>query len=209
MDAEAPAPAGGPAEATGSEAPGSGSRRQLARITPWLLLGPARVAADAELLARERVTFCVNVTRQQPCPRAPGVRTLRVPVFDDPAEDLLTHLEPCCAALEAAARAGGTCLVFCKNGRSRSAAVCTAYLMRHGGLSLERAFQVVKKARPVAEPNPGFWAQLRKYEEALRERTPGSEPRREAPSGAGARESGEPEAREKGSPCPPASGRRP
>ncbi|XP_027717305.1 dual specificity phosphatase 28 [Vombatus ursinus] len=169
MDAEPAAPAGGPAEATSSEA-----GRRLARVTPWLLLGSARAAADAEVLARERVTFCVNVTRQQPCPRAPGVRTLRVPIFDDPAEDLLTHLEPCCAALEAAARAGGTCLVYCKNGRSRSAAVCTAYLMRHGGLSLEQAFQVVKKARPVAEPNPGFWAQLQKYEDTLQKRPPGT-----------------------------------
>ncbi|XP_036623976.1 dual specificity phosphatase 28 [Trichosurus vulpecula] len=168
MDVKPAAPAGGLAEA-----PDSKAGRQVARVTPWLLLGPARAAADAELLARERVTFCVNVTRQQPCPRAPGVRTLRVPVFDDPAEDLLTHLEPCCAALEAAARAGGTCLVYCKNGRSRSAAVCTAYLMRHSGLSLEQAFQVVKKARPVAEPNPGFWSQLQKYEDALQKQSPG------------------------------------
>ncbi|EFB16590.1 hypothetical protein PANDA_012307, partial [Ailuropoda melanoleuca] len=27
--------------------------------------------------------------------------------------------------------------------------------------------QAVKSARPVAEPNPGFWSQLQKYEEAL------------------------------------------
>lgn len=26
----------------------------------------------------------------------------------------------------------------------------------------------MKSARPVAEPNPGFWAQLQKYEEALK-----------------------------------------
>lgn len=69
--------------------------------------------------------------------------------------------------MEAAVRAGGACLVYCKNGRSRSAAVCTAYLMRHRGLTRERAFQTVKSARPVAEPNPGFWSQLQKYEEAL------------------------------------------
>ncbi|XP_074046211.1 dual specificity phosphatase 28, partial [Macrotis lagotis] len=144
----------------------------LARVTPWLLLGPARAAADNALLERERVTFCLNVTRRQPCPRAPGVHTLRVPVSDRPAEDLLRHLEPCCAALEAAARAGGTCLVYCKNGRSRSAALCTAYLMRHRGLSLEQAFQVVKAARPAAQPNPGFWAQLRRYEDELRARPP-------------------------------------
>lgn len=114
----------------------------FARVAPALFLGSARAAGATEMLTRAGVTLCVNVSRQQPGPRAPGVAELRVPVFDDPAEDLLAHLEPTCAAMEAAVRGGGACLVYCKNGRSRSAAVCTAYLMRHRGLSLERAFQV-------------------------------------------------------------------
>ncbi|OBS81179.1 hypothetical protein A6R68_20580 [Neotoma lepida] len=139
----------------------------FARVAPALFIGNARAASATELLVRAGITLCVNVSRQQPGPRAPGVAELRVPVFDDPAEDLLTHLEPTCAAMEAAVRDGGSCLVYCKNGRSRSAAVCTAYLMRHRGHSLERAFQMVKSARPVAEPNLGFWAQLQKYEQSL------------------------------------------
>lgn len=139
----------------------------FARVAPALFLGSARAAGATEMLTRAGVTLCVNVSRQQPGPRAPGVAELRVPVFDDPAEDLLAHLEPTCAAMEAAVRGGGACLVYCKNGRSRSAAVCTAYLMRHRGLSLERAFQAVKSARPVAEPNPGFWSQLQNYEQTL------------------------------------------
>lgn len=142
----------------------------FAHVAPSLFLGNARAAAAPEPLARAGVTLCVNVSRQQPGPRAPGVAELRVPVFDDPAEDLLAHLEATCAAMEDAVRAGGACLVYCKNGRSRSAAVCTAYLMRHRGLSLAQAFQAVKSARPVAEPNPGFWSQLQKYEEALQSR---------------------------------------
>ncbi|KAL1770653.1 dual specificity phosphatase 28 [Sigmodon hispidus] len=139
----------------------------FAIVAPALFIGNARAASATELLLREGITLCVNVSRQQPGPRAPGVAELRVPVFDDPAEDLLTHLEPTCAAMEAAVRDGGSCLVYCKNGRSRSAAVCAAYLMRHRGYSLERAFQMVKCARPVAEPNMGFWAQLQKYEQTL------------------------------------------
>lgn len=114
----------------------------FARVAPALFIGNARAAGATELLVRAGITLCVNVSRQQPGPRAPGVAELRVPVFDDPAEDLLMHLEPTCAAMEAAVRDGGACLVYCKNGRSRSAAVCTAYLMRHRGHSLERAFQV-------------------------------------------------------------------
>ncbi|XP_005005748.1 dual specificity phosphatase 28 isoform X2 [Cavia porcellus] len=127
------------------------------RVAPKLFLGSARAAGATEQLTHEGVTLCVNVSRQQPGPRAPGVAELRVPVFDDPAEDLLAHLEPTCAAMEAAVRAGGACLVYCKNGRSRSAAVCTAYLMRHRGLSLELAFQKYEqilqaKARMPREP---------------------------------------------------------
>uniref|UniRef100_A0A8C5K631 Dual specificity phosphatase 28 n=2 Tax=Jaculus jaculus TaxID=51337 RepID=A0A8C5K631_JACJA len=154
----------------GREGPGS-APPPFAHVAPALFIGTARAARATELLARAGVTLCVNVSRQQPGPCAPGVAELRVPVLDDPAEDLLAHLEPTCAAMEAAVRAGGACLVYCKNGRSRSAAVCTAYLMRHAGCSLERAFQMVKTARPVAEPNPGFWSQLQKYEQTLQAQT--------------------------------------
>ncbi|XP_015493672.1 dual specificity phosphatase 28 [Parus major] len=140
---------------------------QLCPVTSSLLLGTARAACDEELLLREGITLCVNVTRQQPFPGLRRVRGIRVPVFDDPAEDLARFFEPCGAAIEEAVRAGGRCLVYCKNGRSRSAAICTAYLMRHRQLSLKDAFEAVKTARPVAEPNAGFWSQLQKYEEDL------------------------------------------
>lgn len=129
----------------------------FAHVAPSLFLGNARAAAAPELLARAGVTLCVNVSRQQPGPRAPGVAELRVPVFDDPAEDLLAHLEPTCAAMEDAVRAGGACLVYCKNGRSRSAAVCTAYLMRHRGLSLAQAFQVERAVPASGAGLPVEW----------------------------------------------------
>lgn len=129
----------------------------FAHVAPSLFLGNARAAAAPEPLARAGVTLCVNVSRQQPGPRAPGVAELRVPVFDDPAEDLLAHLEPTCAAMEDAVRAGGACLVYCKNGRSRSAAVCTAYLMRHRGLSLAQAFQVERAGRDSGAGLPVGW----------------------------------------------------
>jgi len=47
-------------------------------------------------------------------------------------------------------------LVVCTAGRSRSASVCIAYLMKKKGLSFKAAFDKVKKARPLIEPNAGF-----------------------------------------------------
>lgn len=80
----------------------------------------APCASTTELLVRADadVTLHVKVSGQQPDPRAPGVADLRVPVFDDPAQDLLAHLEPTCASMNAAVRVGGACLVCCKNGFS-------------------------------------------------------------------------------------------
>ncbi|KAK2538610.1 Dusp28 [Columba livia] len=140
---------------------------QLYKVTTSLLISNARAACNEELLTREGVTFCVNVTRQQPFPGLQQVRGIRVPVFDDPAEDLYRYFEQCSDAIEEAVQRGGKCLVYCKNGRSRSAAVCTAYLMKHRKLPLKDAFETVKTARPVAEPNAGFWSQLQRYEEDL------------------------------------------
>ncbi|NXD80615.1 DUS28 phosphatase, partial [Halcyon senegalensis] len=140
---------------------------QLYKVTASLLISNAKAACDPELLKREGVTFCINVTRQQPFPGLPQVRAIRVPVFDDPAEDLYRYFEQCSDAIEEAVRSGGKCLVYCKNGRSRSAAICTAYLMRHRNLPLKDALEAVKNARPVAEPNAGFWSQLQRYEEDL------------------------------------------
>ncbi|NXA55781.1 DUS28 phosphatase, partial [Nothocercus julius] len=149
--------------------PGAGTTMVLLyTVAAGLLLGPARAACDAALLRRQRVTLCINVSRQQPFPALQHVRCLRVPVFDKPTEDLYSYFEHCGKAIEEALCGGGTCLVYCKSGRSRSAAICTAFLMRHRHLSLQEAFATVKAARPEAEPNAGFWAQLQRYEEDLR-----------------------------------------
>ncbi|XP_021252407.1 dual specificity phosphatase 28 [Numida meleagris] len=140
----------------------------VGKVTASLLISNARTACNVELLVREGVTFCVNVTRQQPFPGLQQAQGMRVPVFDDPAEDLYCYFDPCSDAIEEAVKSGGKCLVFCKNGRSRSAAICTAYLMKHQNLPLKDAFETVKTARPVAEPNAGFWSQLQRYEEDLK-----------------------------------------
>ncbi|XP_067850903.1 dual specificity phosphatase 28 [Heptranchias perlo] len=142
---------------------------QLCKITDSLLISNSRSACDNGLLSGEGVTFCINVSKQQPFP---GLRigTLRVPVFDEPAENLYKYFDRCADAIQDVGTAGGRTLVYCKNGRSRSASICTAYLMKHRHLSLREAFEHVKSARPAVEPNEGFWDQLQRYEGELQSR---------------------------------------
>ncbi|KAI1883226.1 hypothetical protein AGOR_G00243040 [Albula goreensis] len=142
---------------------------QLCKITDALLISNARSACSDELIRQEGVTLCINVSKQQPFPST-RVGTLRVPVYDDPNENLYKYFDRCADAIEGEAGRGGSSVVYCKNGRSRSATVCVAYLMKHRALSLADAFQMVKAARSVVDPNPGFWTQLERYEQELKRR---------------------------------------
>ncbi|XP_039212989.1 dual specificity phosphatase 28 isoform X1 [Crotalus tigris] len=139
----------------------------LCKVTDSLFVSNSRSACCESLLSQERITFCINVSRQQPFPSFQQGQLLRIPVFDDPSEDLYKYFEHCSDAIEDIIQRGGKCLVYCKNGRSRSATICTAYLMKHQKLRLKDAFEIVKNARPTAEPNAGFWSQLQKYEDHL------------------------------------------
>ena len=114
---------------------------QLGQVTSALFISDVRAACSEELLRRSSVTQVINVSRQQPFPAA-AVSRLQVCVYDDPAEDLRRHLDRCADAIQREALRGGRSLVYCKNGRSRSATVCAAYLMKHRGMTLSDALKV-------------------------------------------------------------------
>ncbi|XP_077414431.1 dual specificity phosphatase 28 isoform X2 [Vanacampus margaritifer] len=142
----------------------------LCEVTSSLAISNSRSACSPELLQRGAVTLCINVTRRQPFPAVAAVAVTRIAVSDRPDDDLYRHFDTCADAIHAEAQNGGRSLVYCKNGRSRSAAVCVAYLMKHQRVALADALKKVKAARPVIAPNPGFLTQLQRYEDELRRR---------------------------------------
>lgn len=115
---------------------------QLCKVTKDLFISNARSACSDELIQQEAVTLCINVSKQQPFPSAAAVKKLQVPVYDDPNEDLYSHFDHCADAIQKEANRGGCTVVYCKNGRSRSATICIAYLMKHRKLALADAIQV-------------------------------------------------------------------
>eukprot|EP00922_Rhytidocystis_sp_ex-Travisia-forbesii_P047454 GHVS01070673.1.p1 GENE.GHVS01070673.1~~GHVS01070673.1.p1 ORF type:complete len:248 (+),score=51.57 GHVS01070673.1:30-773(+) len=58
----------------------------------------------------------------------------------------------------------GKVLVHCYAGHSRSVSICMGYLMRRHHINYDEALAVVRMARAEATPNPGFAAQLRKWQ---------------------------------------------
>ncbi|XP_029931030.1 dual specificity phosphatase 28 [Myripristis murdjan] len=141
----------------------------LCKVTKALFISNARTVCNEEMLQQEAITLCINVSKQQPFPTS-GIAQLRIPVYDDLNEDLYSHFDRCADIIQEEAKRGGRSVVYCKNGRSRSATVCIAYLMKHRKMPLAEAFERVKMARHVIEPNPGFMAQLERYEQDLKRR---------------------------------------
>ena len=79
---------------------------------------------------------------------------------DTPGEDLGCVLYDVFDWLDGVRECGGTALVHCSQGVSRSVALCIAYLMWRDGEGYDDAFARVKAARGVANPNMGFACQL-------------------------------------------------
>lgn len=101
--------------------------------------------------------------------------TISVLDMQDVADDGIDSIRPCIdEALEfirAARREGGTVLVHCKVGVSRSASIVIAYLMREMGLDLASSYLLTRSRRLniLVQPNLPFVAALHAFEAELLE----------------------------------------
>eukprot|EP00252_Welwitschia_mirabilis_P005641 TRINITY_DN16143_c0_g2_i2.p1 TRINITY_DN16143_c0_g2~~TRINITY_DN16143_c0_g2_i2.p1 ORF type:complete len:215 (+),score=28.39 TRINITY_DN16143_c0_g2_i2:102-746(+) len=91
------------------------------------------------------------------------ITMLKVPMEDDPSENLLDRLESCLEFINKG-RKQGAVLVHCVAGVSRSASMVVAYLMRIENLSLQEALRSLQDVSPTACPNKGFMEQLQMFE---------------------------------------------
>jgi len=79
---------------------------------------------------------------------------------DHPAAPLLDALTDALPFIDEHRAAGRHVLVHCAMGRSRSASIVIAYVMRAHHTPYDAALAHVRAARPCVAPNPGFAQQL-------------------------------------------------
>ncbi|XP_029922446.1 dual specificity protein phosphatase 14 [Myripristis murdjan] len=138
----------------------------VCQVTGGLFLSGLDAARSRSLISSRNITLIINASGQDVSyPHGPGVEVVPVPVPDSPHAPLARYFEPVAERIDGN-RTGNT-LVHCTAGRSRSAALVIAYLMRCEGVSLRQAHEALLEKRPHIRPNAGFWRQLMEYERAL------------------------------------------
>ncbi|RVE68966.1 hypothetical protein OJAV_G00073060 [Oryzias javanicus] len=147
----------------------------LSVILPRLYLGAERDVTQ-ERLASLGISYVLSVSRCTPQPTfLPCSRYLRIPIDDSLWDDLLPWIPEALRFIDAAMSSGGSVLVHCAAGISRSPALAVAYVMYRLEMDLDHAYRFVKERRPSISPNFNFLGQLQLFQGALSHRTPGGD----------------------------------
>uniref|UniRef100_A0A3P9HPQ5 protein-tyrosine-phosphatase n=1 Tax=Oryzias latipes TaxID=8090 RepID=A0A3P9HPQ5_ORYLA len=142
-----PASAAAASAAPASAAPASAAPASAAAASA----APASAApASAERLASLGISYVLSVSRCTPQPTfLPCSRYLRVPIDDSLWDDLLPWIPKALHFIDAALSAGGSVLVHCAAGISRSPALAVAYVMYRLEMDLDHDHKCIEFHRII------------------------------------------------------------
>jgi hypothetical protein len=144
------------------------------QLLTFLYVGNEKDAADLDWLQQEGIGNVLNVTQSVPCfhQDTTNINYRRISARDNSLANLKRHFEEAFVFIEAARRRHERVLIHCSAGISRSSTIAIAYIMRYRGMSMSKAFNLVKSRRAIINPNLNFVGQLAAYEKALGQGVP-------------------------------------
>lgn len=136
------------------------------RVGDGLFVGGAECSRNRDGLQGLGITHIIACSQFRPL--HPGAfKYLVIDEQDEFDPDLLVHFTECSSFILQAKLSGGSTLVFCRDGASRSPTIAVAHLMNTKKLTFEQAIDVVSDRHTETRPSPSFIQQLRLYERQL------------------------------------------
>ncbi|KAK4761731.1 hypothetical protein SAY87_029615 [Trapa incisa] len=135
--------------------------KECSKVAEHIYLGGDSVAKDRDILKQNGITHVLNCVGFV-CPEYFKADFIYMTLWlqDSPTEDITSILYDVFDYFEDVREKHGRAFVHCCQGVSRSTSLVIAYLMWREGQSFDDAFQYVKAARGIADPNMGFACQL-------------------------------------------------
>ena len=145
------------------------SNNQVSRVNSYLLVSSNAASANLDVLENNNVTHIINMAAELPNHFPDTFTYLHIPAQDSLTERLSPHFSTITtfASDAVAANPDAQILVHCQEGVSRSAAAALAILVSNEHMRLQAAFEQLKRARPVIEPNRTFLMELRWLEKSV------------------------------------------
>ncbi|XP_053325919.1 dual specificity protein phosphatase 7 [Spea bombifrons] len=144
------------------------------QILPYLYLGCAKDSANLDILGKYNIKYILNVT-----PNLPNMfehngefKYKQIPISDHWSQNLSQFFPEAISFIDEARSNKCGILVHCLAGISRSVTVTVAYLMQKLNLSLNDAYDFVKRKKSNISPNFNFMGQLLDFERALGLKSP-------------------------------------
>jgi hypothetical protein len=159
----------------------------MSLVAPNLYVGDESAASSLSRLRSNQITHVLNCTDQPnqihsvPTGLADGTTTTTTATgtgADEPITFLTLGLLDSTADLprmgdvlregvafiHGCLEAGGTCLVHCHRGISRSVTLAMAYLIQTEQRTAEQVFESMRRTRRVGDPSLGYWIALKEWE---------------------------------------------
>lgn len=121
---------------------------------------------DKVQLQENKITHILSIhDNAAPDVTLPHIKYLCIQVEDRPEQDLSQHFHQCITFIHEARSNGGSVLVHCLAGVSRSVTVSVAYIAAVTDHHWMVCLDAVRQSRTVANPNYGFQKQLHLYQQ--------------------------------------------
>ncbi len=137
------------------------------KILDNIYLGSISSVYDVEELKKIGITHVVSVIAGFEPPYPDDFKYLVLHALDTGNTDLQEYFEVSNEYIENAIENDGKVLIHCMAGRSRSATILAAYIIKKFGINVEETIKSIKNQRDIVEPNPNFLIQLKDYYKKL------------------------------------------
>ncbi|KAF3856123.1 hypothetical protein F7725_016846 [Dissostichus mawsoni] len=167
-DGESDREPGSATESEGSPLPSNQTAFPV-QILPYLFLGCAKDSTNLDVLSKYNIKYILNVTPNLPnmFEHEGDFKYKQIPISDHWSQNLSQFFPEAISFIDEARSKKCGILVHCLAGISRSVTVTVAYLMQKLNLSLNDAYDFVKRKKSNISPNFNFMGQLLDFERTL------------------------------------------
>ena len=144
----------------------------LSQILHWLFLGNFENACDIKELRRNNIGYILNCAiecKNKTLPKS--IQELHLDVRDEPEFNIIKYFDKSNEFINKVRTEGGSILVHCKMGLSRSPTFIIAFLIKYYGFTVDSAINYLKRKRPYVNINHGFIEQLHQYESTFKKKS--------------------------------------